>query len=81
MYQYEVQLLGRDNADFDRHMKAVEAAELMGPIGFRSYFFAGIRNLIVLLSEESDVQRVIRSVPYGTVIGSWRTAPPIARAA
>ena len=62
-------------------MQAVEAADLMGPIGFRSYFFAGIRNLIVLLSEEGDVQRVIRSVPHGAVIGSWRTAPPIARAA
>lgn len=81
MYRYEVQLLGRDTSDFERHLKAVEEADLLGPVGFRSYFFAGIRNMVVLLSTRDDVDRVVRAVPHNAVVGCWQTPRPVARAA
>ena len=49
MYRYEVQFLGRSEGDYARHLTAAQNIAASGGMAFRTYYFAGIRGLIVLL--------------------------------
>jgi hypothetical protein len=71
VFRYEVQLVGRAEDDYDRHLDAVAAAKVRGMIGYRSYFFGGLRNLIVMLSRKDDMQTILRAVPTFAVVGAW----------
>ena len=75
MFRYEIQLLGRTRDDYDRQMKAVTAAPVAGKLGFKSYYFAGIKGLVVLAESETDRRSVLRAVPRFDVAGSWEIVP------
>lgn len=88
MYRYEIQFLARSRGDFERQMAAVSAAPVAGKLGFKSYFFAGLKGLVVLAESEADRQAVQRAVPEFERAGSWeipvlppRAAAPIRKAA
>lgn len=71
MFRYEIQFLGRTPDDYERHMRAVTAAPITGKMGFKSYFFAGVKGLVVLLENEADCHAVQRAVPRIDVVGTW----------
>jgi len=75
MFRYEIQFLGRTRDDYDRQMNAVTAAPITGKMGFKSYFFAGVKGLVVLLENETDCRAVLRAVPRIDVVGTWEIVP------
>ncbi len=76
MYRYEVQFIGRTETDFDRHLNTANGIEASGRIGFKSYYFAGIRGLIVLLENRRDCEAVVNAVPRKELIGAWEIREP-----
>jgi hypothetical protein len=72
MFSYEIQFLGRVRGDYDRHMKLVTAAAVSGAKAFKSYYFAGVKGLVVFLENEVDCTAVLRAVPRNEVVGAWR---------
>lgn len=75
MFRYEIQFLGRTQGDYDRQLRAVGEAALAGKVAFRSYYFAGIKGLVVLVESEADRQAALRAVPRADVVGAWEIAP------
>lgn len=75
MFRYEIQFLGRTRDDYDRQMKAVTAAPVTGKLGFKTYYFAGVKGLVVLAETETDRRAVQRAVPGFDVAGSWEIVP------
>jgi|GEM_PF-5702268 hypothetical protein len=75
MFSYEIQFLGRARGDYDRHMKLVSDAAVSGSRAFKSYYFAGIKGLVVFLESEIDCAAVLRAVPRGEVVGAWQIRP------
>lgn len=80
MFRYEVQFLGRNPGDFERQMRAVAGVPVIGKVGYKSYFFAGVKGLVVLLETEADCRAVQRAVPSMDVIGAWERPTPLPRA-
>ena len=81
MFRYEIQFLARARGDFERQMAAVSAAPVAGRLGFKSYFFAGVKGLVVLAESEADRQAVLRAVPSFEVAGAWEIPVAPERAA
>lgn len=71
MFRYEIQFLARARGDFERQVAAVSAAPVAGRLGFKSYFFAGLKGLVVLAESEADKRAVQRAVPEFEQAGSW----------
>lgn len=76
MYRYEVQFLGRTENDYDRHIGAVNGAKPSGRIAFKSYYFAGVKGLIVLVENRRDCDAVVNAVPRSDLIGAWEIKAP-----
>ncbi|MBT3360792.1 MAG: hypothetical protein HN403_14300 [Rhodospirillales bacterium] len=72
MYKYEIQFLGRAKGDFDRHMEATAKTHPVGKIGFKSYYFAGIKGLIVFLERKGDWDAIRNAVPRHELVGAWQ---------
>lgn len=81
MFRFEVQFLGRVESDFARHVAKVRAVGQIGRVAFRTYYFAGIKGLIVLLESEADRDAILRAVPRSEIVGSWPIAAEIQQAA
>jgi len=75
MFSYEIQFLGRTRGDYDRHMKLVADAAVAGAKAFKSYYFAGIKGLVVFLESDLDCAAVLRAVPHNEVVGAWQIRP------
>lgn len=75
MFSYEIQFLGRTRGDYDRHMKLVAGAAVAGAKAFKSYYFAGIKGLVVFLESDLDCAAVLRAVPRREVVGAWQIRP------
>jgi len=71
MFRYEVQFLGRASGDYDRHVDAATQANVAGAVAFRSYYFAGIKSLIVLVESGRDRDAVVRALPRADLVGVW----------
>lgn len=78
MFRYEVQFLGRNPGDFERQMRAVAGVPVVGKVGFKTYFFGGVKGLVVLLENEADCRAVLLAVPRVEVVGSWEVPTPSA---
>ncbi len=63
MYKYEIQFLGRDKGDFERHMEIAEKTHPAGKMGWKSYYFAGVKGLVVLLERKTDRDSIFSAVP------------------
>ena len=63
MFTHEIQLLSRQKGDFHFHRNAALSVDISGQIGFRSYFFAGRRSLVILLENREDVDQVLSALP------------------
>lgn len=74
MFRYEVQFLGRHKDDYDRQLDAAANSELAGKIGFKSYYFAGIRGLIVQLETAGDCEAVRKAIPDNELVGTFEIA-------
>ncbi|MBL6928563.1 MAG: hypothetical protein ISR44_05275 [Rhodospirillales bacterium] len=72
MYRYEIQFLGRTKGDYDRHMAAASNTRPKGKMGFKSYYFAGIKGLIVFLEKERDRDAILSAVPRNELVGAWQ---------
>ena len=81
MYRYEVQFLGRSEGDYARHLTVAQSIVASGRMTFRSYYFAGIRSLIVLLQNEQDRDALVRSVPRAEIVGAWPIGHAVQQAA
>ena len=81
MYRYEVQFLGRSEGDYARHLTAAHGISASGRMTFRSYYFAGIRGLIVLLENEQDRDALMHSVPRAEIVGAWPIGQAVKQAA
>lgn len=75
MFRYEIQFLGRARDDYDRHMRLVDGAAVAGRKAYKSYYFAGIKALVVFLESAADHAAVLGAVPAGEVVGAWEIAP------
>ena len=75
MFSYEIQFLGRARGDYDRHMGLVSGAAVAGATAFKSYYFAGIKGLVVFLESEIDCAAVLRAIPRSEVVGAWHIRP------
>ncbi|MBL6946971.1 MAG: hypothetical protein ISR47_10055 [Rhodospirillales bacterium] len=80
MYKYEIQFLGRTKDDFDRHMGVAANSNPAGRIEFKSYYFAGIKGLIVFLENKTDRDAILGAVPRNELVGAWEIGA-VARAA
>jgi len=72
MYKYKIQFLGRTKDDFDRHMATAAKTEPAGKMEFKSYYFAGIRGLIVFLEQKGDRDAILNAVPHHELVGAWQ---------
>lgn len=63
MFRHEIQLLSRREGDYHFHRNAVLSVNVSGKVGFRSYFFAGRKCLVVLLESQQDVDAVLSVLP------------------
>lgn len=63
MFTHEIQLLSRQKGDYHFHRNAALSANIEGEIGFRSYYFAGRRSLVILLESKDDVDQVLSVLP------------------
>lgn len=81
MYRYEVQFLGRSEGDYARHLTAAQSIAVTGGMAFRTYYFAGIRGLIVLLENEQDRDALMHAVPRAEIVGAWPIGAAVKQAA
>lgn len=63
MFRHEIQLLSRRDGDYHFHRNAVLSVGVSGKVGFRSYFFAGRKCLVILLETQRDVDAVLDALP------------------
>jgi hypothetical protein len=63
MFNHEIQLLSRRDGDYHFHRNTVLGVGVPGKVGFRSYYFAGRKCLVVLLESRPDVDAVLKVLP------------------
>ncbi|MCG8512392.1 MAG: hypothetical protein MI741_24505 [Rhodospirillales bacterium] len=81
MFRFEIQFLGRCKDDYDRHLSITESLSLSGGLALKSYYFAGVKGLVVLVENEADRDAIVRAVPSGELVGSWDIRLPMDLAA
>lgn len=81
MFRFEIQFLGRCKDDYDRHLHVAESLCLSGEMALKSYYFAGVKGLVVLLENEADRDAIVNAVPENEIVGSWDIHLPMDLAA
>jgi hypothetical protein len=81
MFRFEIQFLGRCKDDYDRHLSLAEGLALSGTMALKSYYFAGIKGLVVLVENAADRDAIVNSVSQSELVGSWDIRLPMELAA
>jgi len=68
LIRYEIQLLSRQQDDYQRHQSVALGVGVRGELAFRHYYFAGKKSLVVLLELQEDVNLVTRALPRAALV-------------